>query len=272
MNTPELPLIAEAQQLQPLLENKQILLVDLSDTAAYQSGHIPGAIHLDYKQLCCELPANTGKLSPNTPLVKTLQQLGLDNSRHLIAYDNHDNARACRLLWTLDLIGHTNYSLLNGGLTTWLDEGHPVSDQIPTNQPSNTSFSFLKEAPIADLLYLLTHLKDKKLQLVDARTPEEYAGKDVRGTRGGHIPNAINLDYQQLISPEHSQRLKPAKELRAIIKAAGLKNKQKTICYCHTHRRSALVYIALKSIGFGQLKAYPGSFAEWGNNLDTPID
>lgn len=272
MSTPELPLIIEAQQTLPLLKNKPFLLVDLSDASSYQAHHIPGAIHIDYHQLTSDFPNTAGELGPNAPLTKLLQQLGLSETTHIIAYDNGDNARACRLLWTLDLIGHKHYSLLNGGLTAWLDDGHPLTDQATVIKANRTVFKFCETAPWVNLLYLLTHLDNKKLQLVDARTPEEYAGKDVRGTRGGHIPNAINLDYRQLISSEQNQRFKPAKELRAIVKTAGLKAKQETICYCHTHRRSALVYIALKSIGFEQLKAYPGSFSEWGNNLDTPIE
>ena len=244
----------------------------MSDADTYRAYHIPGAVHLDYEALCCELPPAPGEINPDAPLAQLLNSVGLSNKRHVVAYDNTDNSRACRLLWTLDLIGHYQYSLLDGGLAAWLDERHPVSDEAHEAKPTDARYTFLADAPTTDLLFLLTHLNDSKLQLVDARTEAEYTGEEVRGTRGGHIPGAINLDYREFLSPEHSQRLKPAKEIRAIAKAAGLKPKQQTICYCHSHRRSALVYIALKSIGFSDLKAYPGSFSEWGNNLDTPIE
>lgn len=272
MSKPALPLILEAEQLLPLLDNKHLLIVDLSDTETYRAYHLPGAVHLDYSELTCELPNTHGELKPEAPLAQVLHGIGLTHQHHVIAYDNSDNARACRLLWTLDLIGHEHYSLLDGGLSAWLDERHPVTDAVPEIKTSTTKFNYREDAPVADLLYLLTHLENKKLQLFDARTPEEYRGEDVRGTRGGHIPGAVNLDYRQLFSPEHSGRFKSAKELKAIVKEAGFKAKHETICYCHTHRRSALAYIALKSIGFEHIKAYPGSFAEWGNNLDTPIE
>lgn len=272
MSTSELPLILEAEQLLPLLDNKELLIIDLSDADTYRAYHLPGAIHLDYDDLCCELPRAPGELNPDAPLSQLFNQLGLTHKHHVVAYDNVDNSRACRLLWTLDLIGHNQYSLLDGGLAAWLDERHPVTDEVNDNKPSDSRYTFLEDAPTTDLFYLLTHLNDSKLQLVDARSEAEYKGEELRGTRGGHIPGAINLDYREFLSPEHSQRLKAAKEIHALAKAAGLKPKQETICYCHSHRRSALVYIALKSIGFSQLKAYPGSFSEWGNNLDTPIE
>ena len=272
MSKASLPLILEPEQLAPLLGKKQLLIIDLSDLDTHRAYHVPGAIHLDYAQLCQELPSTAGQLSSNTPLSQTLNQIGLTPNHHVIAYDSGDNAQACRLLWTLDLIGHSHYSLLNGGLSAWLDECYPTEAGATEIKPGTQTFSYLADAPSVDLLYLLQHLNDKTIQIVDARTPEEYCGQDNRAQRGGHIPGAINLDHRRLISAEHSMRLIPEPEIKQIIKELGLKPKLKTICHCHTHRRSALVYIALKSLGYNNLKAYPGSWAEWGNNLDTPIE
>lgn len=272
MSKIKLPLILEAEQLKPLLGKKELLIIDLSDLNTHQTSHIPGAIHLAYEQLCQELPDTAGEMRDTTPLGQTLKQIGLTPNHHVIAYDNGDNSQACRLLWTLDLIGHSKYSLLNGGLNAWLDEGHPTETGVGTTKPGSQTFTYQTDAPSADLLYLLQHLEDKKIQIIDARTPEEYSGQENRTQRGGHIPGAINLDHQRLISPEHSMRLKPESELKKIIKELKLKPNSETICHCHSHRRSALVYIALKSLGFSNLKAYPGSWAEWGNNLDTPIE
>lgn len=272
MSKPSLPLILEPEQLAPLLGKKNLLIIDLSDPETHRAHHVPGAIHLDYAQLCQELPNTADELTSTAPLSQTLNQIGLTAKHHVIAYDNGDNAQACRLLWTLDLIGHNQYSLLNGGLTAWLDENHLTESGINKTQPGSQAFTYQADAPSVDLLYLLQHLGDKTIQIVDARTAEEYSGQDNRAQRGGHIPGAINLDHRRLLSPEHSMRLKLESELKNIFKELKLKPKAEIICHCHTHRRSALIYIALKSLGYGNLKAYPGSWAEWGNNLDTPIE
>ena len=272
MAKPQLPLILEPEQLLPLLGKKKLLIVDLSDLETHSAYHVPGAVHLPYEQLTQELPSIAGEMSVEAPLNQTLNQIGLTSKHHVIAYDNIDNSRACRLLWTLDLIGHTQYSLLNGGLAAWLDERHPTEDNHQPAEPGSQRFSYHADAPAVDLLYLLQHLNDDNITLLDARTPEEYCGKEIRSQRGGHIPGAINLDHRRLISPEHSMRIKSETELNSIIKELSIKPKQEIITYCHTHRRSALVYIALKNLGFSNIKAYPGSWDEWGNNLDTPVE
>lgn len=268
----QLPLLLEPDQLLPLLGKKKLLIVDLSDIETHRAYHIPGAVHLCYEQLTQALPIAPGEMHAEAPLNQALNHIGLNPKHHVIAYDNDDNAKACRLLWSLDVIGHNQYSLLNGGLATWLDERHPTENGITTTEPGEQTFCYQSDAPSVDLLYLLQNLNNDKIQLIDTRTPEEYSGEQVRSTRGGHIPGAINLDHRRLISPEHSMRFKSEAEMNVIIKELGLKPKLETICYCHSHRRSALVYIALKNLGFSNLKAYPGSWSEWGNNLDTPIE
>ena len=268
----QLPLILEPDQLLPLLGKKKLLIVDLSDQETHSAYHVPGALHLPYEQLTRESPSVAGETPIQAQLSQTLNQIGLTSKHHVIAYDNLDNSRACRLLWTLDLIGHRQYSLLNGGLFAWLDERHPTEDGLHPIEPSQQHFSYCKDAPIVDLLYLLQHLNAKNIKLLDTRTPEEYSGQETRSQRGGHIPGAINLDHRRLISPEHSMRLKPTPELKLIINELKIKPQQKIITYCHSYRRAALLYIALKSLGFTDLKAYPGSWNEWGNNLDTPVE
>lgn len=272
MATPALPLILEAEQLLPRLGDKRLLIIDLSDIETHRAYHVPGAVRLPYEQLTCELPAAAGKLTPGAPLGRALNSIGLRPEHHIIAYDNGDNSRACRLLWSLDLIGHPHYSLLNGGLGAWLDERHPVEEDHTPLKSGQQEFNYQPDAHAVDLLYLLQHLDDKNIILLDARTPAEYTGQQVRGRRGGHIPGAVNLDHRRLIAPEHSMRLKSEKKLNKIIKELKIKPQHEIITYCHTHRRSALLYIVLKSLGFKKLKAYPGSWAEWGNNLDTPVE
>ncbi len=270
MSEPLLPLIVEPAELHRHLGESGLIIVDLSTAESYSTYHLPGAIHLDYSQIADKPP------SPPNPFPEKLQQalnrVGLTDKHHLVAYDNSDGARACRLLWSLDLIGHTHYSLLNGGLRAWTAEGLPVEQEEGQSSPSQKQFDYCAHAPMADMLYILQHLDDPGICIVDARTPAEYRGEDLRTHRGGHIPGAINLDHRTLLDEQQNQRLLPSAQLRTVVQQAGIDGNKELICHCQSHRRSALVYIALKSLGFKHLKAYPGSWAEWGNNLDTPIE
>lgn len=270
MKQTQLPDILEPDRLQSLLGNPAILIVDLSDIETYQTAHIPGAIHLPYEQLCDSLPTAPGELPTSAPLAQTLNQIGLQPDQHVVAYDNDDGTRACRLLWTLDIIGHKKSSLLNGGLTAWLAAHLTTESEI--NQPTigNQQFALQPNAPIVNMLYLLQHLDSADLTLIDARTEAEYSGTTQRAKRSGHIPGAINIDHRRLFSSS-DKHLKPDAELKAIFKPLNLPQDQEIVCYCHTHRRSALMYITLKHLGFTNVKAYPGSWAEWGNSLDTPV-
>ena len=272
MSTLKLPLLIEPEELQRHLGHPELILADLSDRQTHAAYHIAGARHISYEQLTAETPDTPGPLRAESPLAQTLKSMGLTPNHHVIAYDDSGNTSACRLLWTLDLIGHPGYSLLNGGLRAWLDERRPTEQGETTTPPGNAQFSVIDDPPSAGLLYLLQHLRNPATQLVDVRTPDEYHGHDLRAQRGGHIPGAINLPHALLVSPEHSGRLRPETELRAVIQQHGIDPAREIIAYCQSHRRSALVYFAFKIMGFPNIKAYPGAWQEWGNNLDTPIE
>ncbi len=268
----DLPLLLEPNVLQSHLHTPGLLIVNLSALEVHQSYHIPGALYMDYSALTWELPNSPGPLNEESPLRRTLEKIGLTPELHVVAYDDGDSTKACRLLWTLDVIGHTHYSLLNGGLSAWLDERHPVDNETTIPTSKHGAWGRLQKAPTADELYLLTHLNRDNLTIVDVRTPEEFCGEDLRSQRGGHIPGAVNLDWRLLLDPTHSMRLHPADKLRALMLERGITPEREIIVYCQSHRRSALLYFALKTLGYPNIKAYPGSWSEWGNSLDTPIE
>lgn len=118
---------------------------------------------------------------------------------------------------------------------------------------------------------LVNHVDDDQLQVVDARTPAEHAGVDVRAARGGHIPGAINLDWTLLWDPQNACRLKPLPELQVLHEQRGIDPNKKQVVHCQTHHRSALSYVVLKALGYPSISAYPGSWAEWGNHPSAPI-
>ncbi len=119
---------------------------------------------------------------------------------------------------------------------------------------------------------MLAHLDDPAVALLDARTPEEFAGVSVRALRGGHIPGARNLNWLDTVDRERNLRLKGDAELRALLDARGLDAGKEIITYCHTHHRSSHSYVMLKHLGYPRVRGYAGSWSQWGNSPETPIE
>ncbi len=267
----KLPILVEPEQLAESLDSPGLVVVDLSDAPLYAQQHIPGAIWLEYPRLLSSNPPVMGLLPDEESLSRLLGELGITPDTHVVAYDNETSNKACRFLWTLDVAGHRNFSLLNGGLGAWVKEGHPVDDQPFSNTPAEYPVRYQDEHR-ADKNYILTHLNDPDVVILDTRTPAEYAGTDKRAYRAGHIPGAINVEWTQAIDRQNNMKFKPAETLRELYETAGATPDKEIIVHCQTHQRSSHTYIVLKSLGYPRIKGYPGSWSEWGNDPDTPIE
>ncbi len=271
MSLDTLPLIIEAQQLQSYLDDDRVLIIDVSKAGIYHQQHIPGAAHIEYPRLTASRPPVMGLLPDAQHLSDLFSSIGLLPRHHVVAYDEEGGGKAARLLWTLDVIGHGGYSLLNGGLQAWAREGHPL-DNAPAGITRQSYPVSIHQETYADSAYILAHLQDPAVQLLDARSPGEFAGTDVRARRGGHIPGAVNVEWTRAIDQKNNLRLRPQAELLDLYRGAGVDADKEIITYCHTHHRSAHTYIVLKWLGYQRVKGYPGSWSDWGNNPDTPID
>ena len=267
----DLPFIVEPDALEAALGTPGLLVVDLNDAAAFVQGHVPGAVNLPYPSLIGPQPPAMGRLASPEQLSRAFSSIGMSPDSHVVAYDAEGNGRAARLLWTLDAVGHRRASLLNGGWRAWAGEGHRVESGLVKPTLSDYRVS-IKGDVIARKAYILGHLKDPKVLVLDVRSPAEYAGKDVRSARGGHIPGAVNMDWTQALDRARGLRLKPAAELRAILDKLGVTPDKEVITHCQTHQRSAHTYVVLKSLGFTRIKGYDGSWSEWGNDLSLPVE
>lgn len=271
MTDPVLPLIVEPNELEKLLGDKNVLLVDLSQPQTYVQYHIPGAVFLEYAWLVHIEQPRMGLLPDQAQLSNVLSALGLSPDTHVVAYDDEGGGRACRFLWTLDVVGHKNFSLLNGGLAAWANEGHNVTSEI--DYPIKGKYeAIIQTGPVADRQYILDHLHNDKVTILDTRSPQEYAGIKVFAQRGGHIPGAINIEWTEAMDKNRNMRLKPESELRAMLETEGITPDKEIITHCQTHHRSAHTYIMLKSLGYENIKGYPGSWSDWGNDTSTPIE
>lgn len=266
----KLPLILAPEQLEPLLGAPGLLVVDLSKSSTYLQYHIPAAVHLEYGDMVASRHPVGGLLPGPALLERLFSELGIDPETHVVAYDDEGGGRAGRLIWTLEVLGHRRFSLLDGGLIAWANERHPLESGQVRPEPAQFRAE-LDTAPIADAEYILAHLQDPDLALVDARSHEEYTGHKRFATRGGHIPGAVHWDWLRAMDQRRNLRLRPFDELREELSALGLRPEQTVVTYCQTNHRSSLVYVVLKALGYARAKGYPGSWSDWGNRSDTPV-
>ena len=187
MNAPVLPMVLEPEVLSRELEANGVLLVDLRKAEQFREGHLPGAVQLDYARLVGGEKPATGRLPEEARLSDALSEIGYAPGRHVVAYDDEGGGHASRLLWTLHVLGHVGGSVLNGGYSGWVAEGLRV-DAGGCEPVASSYRATLTAVAIADAEYIRARIDDDEVVFLDARSPEEYAGRDRRALRGGHIP------------------------------------------------------------------------------------
>ena len=267
-----LSLLIEPAQLHTHLDEANLLIVDMSNPEDFADEHIPGAVNLPYNSIVKAVPPAGGLLPDEPYLSDVLSAIGLTPEHHIVAYDAEHGGRAARLLWTLDVLGHKGLSMLNGGLNAWESDGFELSSGPAEAVRSRYQARLLNPAALAEKDYILSRLGQKNFALLDARSPAEYEGRDVRAERGGHIPGARNLNWTDCIDIRNDLRFKPDSELQAMLDERGLHPEQEIVAYCQTHHRSSHTYWVLKHLGYKNIRGYAGSWSEWGNDPSTPIE
>jgi thiosulfate/3-mercaptopyruvate sulfurtransferase len=271
MDNKKLPLLIEPDELEKSLGYDNILIVDLNKAETYLKMHIPGAVHLEYLRIVAGHPPVMGLVPDDATLATLFSSLGIDEHTHVIAYDDEGGGRAARLLWTLEVAGHTHASLLNGGLHSWANEGHTL-DSEPVPPTAKTFRVSRNTAPVADSAYIISRLDNADCRLLDVRTPAEYNGLKRFAERAGHIPGAVNLNWTEAIDTTRNMRFKPDEDLQALLTPLGIIPDREVITYCQTHHRSAHTYVVLKHLGYERVRGYPGSWSDWGNNSELPLE
>ena len=265
----ELALVIEPAELAARLDAPELILVDLTSPARYAEGHIRGAHFVDPKRTQLGQQPAPGLLPPQALLEQLFGELGHSPDAVYVVYDDEGGGWAGRFIWLLDVIGHRRYHYLDGGLHAWLAEQRPLSQDIPAHGSAALSLT-LHDAPTATREYIQARLGAADLAIWDARSPAEYRAEKVLTARGGHIPGAANFEWTAGMDPARALRIR--RDMPQILEALGITPDKEVITHCQTHHRSGFTYLVAKALGYPRLKAYAGSWAEWGNHPDTPIE
>ncbi len=264
-------LLIETGELGKRLGEAGLRIVDTRSKEEYNKGHIPGAVNLRVQALD-DLAANKKGLPIAASNAEELfGGLGIGGDTTVVAYDGPKNPYGgARLFYVLEFFGHSKVRVLNGGFAKWGQEGRPISAETPA--PVKAVFVARPRPELsATAEQVRGKLGEPTVCLLDARSDDEYSGKDVRASRGGRIPGAVNVDYLRTIRPE-DHTFRSAEELRKIFEGAGVTPDRETITYCHTGGRAAHDYFVLRLLGYQRLKNYDGSWAEWGNSDTLPVE
>ena len=250
------------------LPETDTLLVQVTSSALFEQAHIPGAVLIEPGELVCGIPPASGKLPSAAQISATLSRIGYQPQQRIIAFDDEGGGWAGRLCWTLDVIGHYDWAYLDGGLHAWHAAGLPLSQGYSTPAPAEPWGITIDTDPIAEILDVMTAIEDADSVIWDVRSAEEYAGLRSGSARRGHIPGAVNLDWELL--KDANRQLRLIDNLEEVAESLGLFQAKQVITHCQTHHRSGLSYLVGRLLGLN-IKAFHGSWAEWGDDPSTPI-
>ncbi|MEZ5319776.1 MAG: sulfurtransferase [Vicinamibacterales bacterium] len=245
------------------------LLIDLRPAEHFARGHLPGAVHLDLWGVSL-IDTSEAPLRAFGWMIGHLFSLrGVTPDRPVVVYEKDSGIRAARAWWFLEYLGHPDVRVLDGGITAWLAEGLPETTEA-VSPVASTWHGTPDPAKVATWIEVRDRLGRPDVALVDTRSEAEYTGAMVRAKRGGAIPGATNLEWTQNLDADG--RFKSPDALRAMYEAQGVTPDQEVITYCQGGYRAAHAYLALAILGYPTLRNYTGSWKEWGDREDLPIE
>ena len=260
------------------LNNPNLRLVESNeDILLYHTGHIPGAVKIDW----------FGEL--NDPIIRDyldaphfaqlLSAKGIGPNTTVVFYGDKNNWWAAYAFWVFQLFGHTQAKLMNGGRKKWLNEGRPMTKEVPTYPQVDYPVPTRDDRHIRAFRDDVRQHLQAKGALVDVRSPAEYSGELLHmadypqegALRGGHIPGARNIPWAKAANEDGT--FKSAAELKALYEGAGITPEQEVIAYCRIGERSSHTWFVLSYLlGYPKVRNYDGSWTEWGNLVGAPIE
>lgn len=274
--TPKAPPVVTTAWLAEHLNDKGLILFHVGDQATrgvYDSSHIPGAQFLAPLSEFSS-PRVEGALILELPSVAVLDSVleakGISNDSRIVLYSARRYfSPTSRAFFTLEYIGlGDNVSILDGGLEAWQAEGRPLSTEVPAVAPGKLTPHPRLEV-LADAAFVNAHREDAGVRIVDARDSSFYNGRETRQGRNGHIPGAANLPFTTMV--DSSGKFLSPTLLKARFAAAGVKEGQTVVTYCHIGQQASLVWFAARYAGF-TARLYDGSFQDWARRTELPVE
>lgn len=261
------------------LKDPKVRIIESNeDPLLYPSGHIPGAVEVDWtRDLNDQLRRD---YLDKVQFEALMSRIGATPDTTLVLYGDKSNWWAAYAFWVFQLFGHQKSRIMDGGRLKWEQEQRPLTREVP-HYPT-TDYVAVERDDAVDRIFrdgVLAHVRENK-PLVDVRSPEEYTGEKLHmegypnegALRGGHIPGAVSIPWSRAVNPDGT--FKCARELREIYGAqAGLKTDEEIVAYCRIGERSSHTWFVLKQLlGYPKVRNYDGSWTEWGNLVGVPIE
>ncbi len=261
-------LLVETEWVATHAQDAHVRVVDMRSNG-YAAGHVPGAVYLSPVAIRDAMAPPTFLPTP-AAFEQLMAGLGVSDDTRVVAYDERGGIYAARLWWILNYFGHPNVALMNGGWVKWQAEHRGDSRETPAPGPA-TFTGRPQPAWLATAADVVGAIDRRDVKIVDARTPSEIDGRDLRGIRrGGFIPSSVPVYWEDLLATP-TRTFKSADEIQAIFESRGILPSQAVIAYCQVGMRASVDLFALRLIGYGRLRNYYGAWEEWGNRDDLPL-
>lgn len=245
---------------------------DGSGAAAFAAGHVPGAVHVDWRVELIEPSEDDEVLLLAGPerIAAAMGRAGVGDGTTVVVYDDTLNLFAARTWWSLRAYGFESVRLLDGGFPAWAGEGRSLSNAqlapaVATFTPRSQLATRLTTADVRQLL------RSPDVKILDARAPAEYRGHEGNALRLGHIPGAVNVPVGGM-NMAGSQHLRDGTELRAMLHRANVARGPRIVCYDGSGVAAAKLAFVLTLLGHDDVAVYDGGWAEWGNRVDLPVE
>ena len=275
--------LIEIDWLKKNLNNKKIKIIDgtwhmpgsgLDAIEIFKEKHIPNAIFVDLEEISDQKSDLPHMMPQENYFSEKISSLGINNTDQLIIYDMYGMFSAARIWFMFKAFGHKNVSLLNGGLPEWINSNGEISNKIKKYKKSNYK-AVLNKSLIVNYEDVLDNIKSNKYNLLDARSPERFLGRDNEprpGMKSGHIPKSKNLFFNNLINQD-SKKFLNKKEIKNIINNLEIDDKKEIICSCGSGVTACILKFAIELIDKDKnIKIYDGSWSEWGTIEDSPYE